>query len=783
VFRRLAQFDIIEWWPGSAPAIFVQTLFGLAVTLVVIMARFGVDLVAPAAGAFALVYPATMIATLFGRWQAGAVTGIISFIWTTRFVVPRTAMHQLAPSGDISRTMVNGLSILTVVIFAELFRSAVRAAAADRDVAFTELAARKAQLQELNDNLEARVADRTRALGQTWTLSPDLLSVLGADGAFETSNPAWETLLGWPPGEIQGARFFGFIHPDDLERTQDAWAMVNAGQPEMRFDARYRRKGGGWAWLSWVVVPEDGKFYASARDVTLEKEQAAALAKTTADRDRMWRHAQDVISVVDMKGIITSVNPAAQERLGWAADELEGKPCMDFIHPDDLPPMANGLFVAERYQTPKLFRNRFRHKNGDYRWMSWFASMYDGHIYSSGRDVTVELEQAAALSRAEEQLRQSQKMEAVGQLTGGLAHDFNNLLTGLSGSLERMQTRLAQGRVSEIGRYVSAAQGAAERAAALTHRLLAFSRRQTLDPRPVNVNRLVADMEDMIRRAIGPQIDLEVVGAPGLWTTLIDPNQLENALLNLCINARDAMPEGGRITIETANARIDDDAAQAYELSSGEYLSLSVTDTGTGMTPDVAARAFDPFFTTKPLGAGTGLGLSMIYGFARQSGGQVKIYSEVGVGTTMRLYLPRSPGAPEEVSPPRVRSANRQSPHGETVLIVDDEPAVRMLIVEVLEEAGYRAIEADDGPGGLRVLETGTEVDLLITDVGLPGGMNGRQVADAARALRPDLKVLFITGYAENAVIGNGHLESGAAILTKPFALDTLSAKITEIMA
>ncbi len=392
-------------------------------------------------------------------------------------------------------------------------------------------------------------------------------------------------------------------------------------------------------------------------------------------------------------------------------------------------------------------------------------------------------ERTRELMSVEEALRQSQKMEAVGQLTGGLAHDFNNLLTGISGSLDLLQKRVTQGRINDLDRYVIAAQGASKRAAALTHRLLAFSRRQTLDPRATDVARLVVDMEDLIHRTVGPAITVETVNMAGLWTALVDPNQLENALLNLCINARDAMPDGGRITIETANRWMDDRAARERGVPPGQYLSLCVSDTGSGMPPDVIARAFDPFFTTKPLGQGTGLGLSMIYGFAKQSGGQVRIYSEVGQGSMVCIYLPRHYGAEEYGEAPTDRREVSRAEAGETVLVVDDEPTVRMLVSDVLSDLGYAAIEAEDGPSGLKVLEDGARVDLLVTDVGLPGGMNGRQVADAARVLRPGLKVLFITGYAENAAVGNGHLDPGMAVLTKPFAMDDLAIKIRMLIA
>jgi signal transduction histidine kinase len=382
----------------------------------------------------------------------------------------------------------------------------------------------------------------------------------------------------------------------------------------------------------------------------------------------------------------------------------------------------------------------------------------------------------------EEALRQSQKMEAIGQLTGGIAHDFNNLLSGISGSLEMLAARLSQGRVEEADRYVTAAQGAAKRAAALTHRLLAFARRQTLDPKPTDANRLIADMEDLVRRTVGPAIAVENVGAYGLWTVLVDSNQLENALLNLCINARDAMSDGGKLTLATANRWLDDRAARERDIASGQYVSVCVSDTGVGMSPDIVARAFDPFFTTKPLGTGTGLGLSMTYGFARQSGGQVRIHSEVGKGTVVCLYLPRYLGEAKSPEAAEIVPDIAKALHEETALVVDDEPTVRMLVTDLLRELGYNALEASDGGSGLDILQSNTRIDLLITDVGLPGGLNGRQMADAARIRRPGLKVLFITGYAENAVLSHGHLEPGMHILTKPFSMDVLAGRINELL-
>ncbi|KQS79523.1 diguanylate cyclase [Rhizobium sp. Leaf384] len=392
-------------------------------------------------------------------------------------------------------------------------------------------------------------------------------------------------------------------------------------------------------------------------------------------------------------------------------------------------------------------------------------------------------ERTAALAHAEEALLHSQKMEAVGQLTGSLAHDFNNILAGIGGSLELMNTRLAQGRIADIDRYLSGAQSAVRRAAGLTQRLLAFSRRQTLDPKASDLNRLVAGMHELITRSVGPAVDVQVIEAGGLWTTFVDVGQLENALLNLCINARDAMPDGGKVTIETANRLLDDRAAKERGLAPGSYVTLCVSDTGTGMAPDVVARAFDPFFTTKPTGQGTGLGLSMVYGFAGQSGGTVRIKSEVGNGAKICIYLPRHTAGSAVDEEAVDIGAMPRAKDNDTILVVDDEPLVRMVAVEILEELGYNVLEADDGPSAMRVMQANADIDLLVTDVGLPNGMNGRQLADAARVASPNLKVIFITGYAENTVLNHGHLERGMQIMTKPFASDALARRVKDIIA
>ncbi|EJM70129.1 putative protein with fused histidine kinase and response regulator receiver domain [Pseudomonas sp. GM50] len=391
-------------------------------------------------------------------------------------------------------------------------------------------------------------------------------------------------------------------------------------------------------------------------------------------------------------------------------------------------------------------------------------------------------ERTAQLRHNEEVLRQSQKMEAVGQLTGGIAHDFNNMLTGIIGSLELLRRRLARGRTEDLDSLIDLGVTSANRAAGLTHRLLAFSRRQSLDSKPVQMNTLVVSMGELLQRSINESIHLEMQLDEQLWVAEADPNQLESALLNLVLNARDAMPDGGKLLVKTSNQHLDIGFTEAHSnLQPGDYIVLSVIDTGYGMPQSTINRAFDPFFTTKPIGQGTGLGLSMIYGFSKQSGGHVSIHSEVGKGTTVSLFLPRFSG--ELLQDTRVDT--QHAPYardGETVLIVEDDPAVRVLVSAVLSELGYAFVETGDADSAVPILDSGQRIDLLISDVGLPG-MNGRQLAEIGRQYRPDLKVLFITGYAEHAAVRGGFLDPGMQMITKPFTFDLLTAKVREMIA
>lgn len=406
-------------------------------------------------------------------------------------------------------------------------------------------------------------------------------------------------------------------------------------------------------------------------------------------------------------------------------------------------------------------------------------------LASELRELNETLEQRVAertqeLLQVEERLHQSQKMEAVGQLTGGLAHDFNNLLGSISGALEMLGRRIAQGRDTDY--YLDAAQEAAGRAAALTHRLLAFSRRQTLEPRVTDVGALVCGIGELVERTTGPAVVLDIDIQSGLWPALVDPGQLENAVLNLCLNARDAMPDGGWITLQAANQRLADGPAQALGLPDGDYLCLNVCDTGVGMEQELMKHVFEPFFTTKPLGQGTGLGLSMIYGFVQQSGGQVAIESQAGQGTRVALYLPRHLGHAQAERATPAGAPIAASSAGETVLVVEDEPVLRLLMAEVLNESGYTVLEAGDSAEGLYLLRSQTRIDMLVSDVGLPGGMNGRQMADAALQVRPGLKVLFVTGYVQQAGGEPAMLGAGMHVLTKPFKLEALAARVQELL-
>jgi PAS domain S-box-containing protein len=537
-------------------------------------------------------------------------------------------------------------------------------------------------------------------------------------------------------------------------------------------------------------------------DVTLAVRRERFLRdRQNARYDAVVASAPDAILTLDDTGVIRHANPAAEAQFGYAVRDLVGKSAT-MLFGARTAWEGTRRAVLDGEPVPQPVELVVQHPDGTESYFEVSLSRWQNDsrpfITAIFRDTTQRRAAAKALAdlnatleervqertrrllEAEEALRQSQKMEAIGQLTGGIAHDFNNLLQGIMGALDMVQKRMAEGRISEMGRFIKAAQVSSERASSLTHRLLAFSRRQPVDPRPVDVNHLIGSIEELLHRTLGDPIRMKVDEASNLWLVRCDANQLENVLLNLAINARDAMPDGGTLTIATRNMTFDTAQAATRDVAPGDYVCVTLSDTGVGMPPEVQARAFDPFYTTKPIGQGTGLGLSMVYGFVRQSQGSVRIESEVERGTLIELCMPRFVGSltAEDAATPSIVTGQKGS--GEVVLVVEDEDIVRLLVVEVLNDLGYRALEAVDGSSALRILQSAQRIDLLITDIGLPD-VNGRQVADAARVKRPNLRILFMTGYAETAA-SSAFLEAGMEIVTKPFTMDNLAVKIQHVV-
>lgn len=640
----------------------------------------------------------------------------------------------------------------------------------------------------------------------------------------------WDIIADQLTGDERFARTFGLcpklcakglplelviasIHPDDSARVDKSIEEALQSSETYRCEYRVLHEDGIYRWIE-----ASGKIERDSRGKPVRSPGVLLDidSRRTAEeeRDRLnellrifTAAVPGVVYAKDLEGRMLVANRGTADLIGKPPEFFIGKTDLDFL---DDQQQARILMETDRRimqnNVSEQIEEQVNLADGSAAiWLSTKAPLLDENgevigLIGSSIDVTARkkaeeavrelnqtleqrIEQAVfEREQIEDALRHSQKMDAVGQLTGGIAHDFNNLLAGISGSLELITKRLAQGRVGDVDRYVSVAQGAVRRAASLTHRLLAFSRRQTLSPRVTDVNGLIHDMEELIARTVGPEIDIKVVAQNNLWPALIDHAQLESSLLNLCLNARDAMPNGGRIIIETANASLEECTDPDHGIPAGEHLSIRVTDTGIGMSPDIAAKAFEPFFTTKAIGAGTGLGLSMVYGFVRQSGGQIRVESIEGQGTSVVMHLPRhtAENAPRPVEPEVIE----EPPHhtGETVLIVDDEPSVRMLVAEVISGLGYNCLEAADAQSGLQILQSDTRIDLLISDIGLPGGMNGREMADAAGDCRPGLPTLFITGYAKTSVLDDCHLRPCTQVLTKPFGLDALAGRVTGLI-
>lgn len=610
---------------------------------------------------------------------------------------------------------------------------------------------------------------------------------------------------GAPIGE-----FFKGIHPGDLAATRTA--IETALRTGEVFSGEYRlvQPDGTIRWVAAsgrCTLAPDGtalRFPGVSFDITERVLAREALRESESRFEAIVDSIDHMVWSTRPDGFHDFFNQRWYDFTGVPEGSTDGESWAGIFHPDD----QDRAWAVWRHclETGDTYRieYRLRHRSGQYRWVlgraqpqrdetgairRWFGTCTDIQDIVDAREVLArsreELEAAvrertAALLQAEEQLRQAQKMEAVGQLTGGIAHDFNNMLAVILGGLSLLERRLAKGE-TDVSRYIEAARDGATRAASLTQRLLAFSRRQPLAPEVIDANRMIAGLNEFLDRSLGEHVITQTVLAAGLWKAHADPSQLEQSVLNLAVNARDAMPDGGRLTIETANAHLSDDYAREHAVAAGHYVLIAVTDTGEGMSEEVIAKAFDPFFTTKPVGKGTGLGLSQVFGFVRQSGGHVKIYSEVGQGTSIKIYLPRYWG---EDRPSEAREAARAVPGGlagETILVVEDDDRVRNYSVEALRELGYTVIQASRGPEALALLAAHPEVTLLFTDVVMPG-MTGRELATLVHAQRPELKVLFTTGYTRNAIVHNGVLDAGTQLLQKPFSIEQLATKVRDVI-
>lgn len=607
-------------------------------------------------------------------------------------------------------------------------------------------------------------------------------------------------------GEVLGGLFFGHPKPDIFDARAERIIAAIAVQAAIAIDkGRLYRAAQEEIARRRVVEAELRESEQSLESKVAERTRELAAANANLIQEVTKRKRVEgsfkllvegvtdyAIFMLDPHGVVTSWNTGAERIKGYRAAEIVGQHFSRFYTEEDrargVPETALKTAISEGHFEAEGKRVR---KDGSQFWASVVISPIRnraGELVGFAkitRDITERMEAQKALQRTQDQLAQAQKMEGIGQLTGGVAHDFNNLLTIIIGNLESVQRALpsAESGPERVGHSVAQAMRGAQRAASLTQRLLAFSRRQPLDPKPVDTGRLITGMSELLRRTLGEQIAIETVLAGGLWRIHADPNQLEIGILNLAVNARDAMPDGGKLTIETANTYLDEAYAAAQaDVVPGQYVLISVTDTGSGMTKDVLSRVFEPFYTTKDIGHGTGLGLSQVYGFVKQSGGNVRIYSEPGNGTTVKLYLPRLHSEDEEAALPETASHAPRSSSGQTILVVEDEDDVRTYSASVLRELGYTVIEASNGAAGLRTLERRPDVALLFTDVVLTGGMNGKQLADAARELRPDLKVLFTTGYARNAIVHDGRLDPGVTLISKPFTYAALATRLRELL-
>ncbi|MGB3201036.1 MAG: PAS domain S-box protein [Nodosilinea sp.] len=633
--------------------------------------------------------------------------------------------------------------------------------------AFQDITAQK-QAEASLERSEQRFRHLANAMPLiVWTADPD--------GTVDYASQALRVYTGiYEPDPHPSQTWTMLLHADDLTPCLAAWDRAVQASSPYRFEFRLRRHDGDYRWHLVEAVPirdHDGtliKWYGTAIDIH-EQKQLAHEARQIADRfNTTLESITDAFFTLDHDWRFTFLNHQVERLLHRQRADLLGNCLWDEF------PEAVGTVVEQQYKQAVNEGQAVEFRAFHPSLNRWFET----RAYPSSEGLAVYFQDVTDRIALEEQLQQSQRLESVGQLTGGIAHDFNNLLTVILGNAELLSERLDTNPQLQL--LAEMIGKAAQRGADLTQRLLAFARRQALDPEAVEINQLIATMDGLLRRTLGEHIEIELVRGGGLWPALVDPAQMESALLNLCLNARDAMVQGGRLTIETANTHLSQDYADQYaEVVPGQYVMVAVSDTGLGIAPENLERVFEPFFTTKETGKGTGLGLSMVYGFIKQSGGHIKIYSELGQGTTVRMYLPRFWGDTEP-QPQLVDSALVGG--SELILLVEDEDLVCRYAHDQLVNLGYRVLVATNGPDALILLRQRDDIDLLFTDVVMPGGMSGRELADLAQRLRPGLKVLYTSGYTENAIVHHGRLDPGVQLLSKPYSRAELSQKIRDAL-
>jgi PAS domain S-box-containing protein len=638
----------------------------------------------------------------------------------------------------------------------------------------------QAQMSRLLGTERERHSDRERLFSAVVESSNDAIITKSLDGTITAWNPAAEQLFGYTAAEAVG-RNIDLIVPSELRpEEEDILRRIRAGGKIEHHETVRMHKDSRPVEVSLSILPirsASGEIIGSsktARDITEAKRTQRALNREIEERQRVFETSNDLILVTDTAGNYVQVSPSSMAILGFHPSEMIGHSAVEFIHPDDLENTRSEMRAARRGQMKRNFGCRYVHKDGHAVSLNWTGSWSEPirrHFFI-GRDLT-------ELQTAEAQMRQAQKMEAVGQLTGGVAHDFNNILTVITGTIGILSDGVAdRPELTAVARLIDEA---ADRGASLTKHLLAFARKQPLQPREIDVNVLVLESAKLLHPTLGEQIQITPMLSPDAWNSLVDPNQLSTAILNLALNARDAMPDGGKLVLETGNVVLDEAYASMHnEVTAGEYVMIAVSDTGSGIAAADLERVFDPFFTTKEVGKGTGLGLSMVFGFVKQSGGHIKIYSEEGHGTTVKIYLPRATGTGLEAADatvlPVIEGGN------ETILVVEDDALVRRYVITQIESLGYTTLEAGNAVEALALIDAHPQTSLLFTDVIMPGAMNGRQLAIEAEKRLPRLRTLYTSGYTENAIVHHGRLDSGVLLLAKPYRKSELARMIRQAL-